>query len=77
MALSLANGQICYTESALLSGRYPLDTVASFTCNYGYSKSEVQLQTCQANETLDKQTPTCTQSKEFNSYFCFSRQIIA
>ena len=71
MALSYPNGHISYSESALLSGRFPLDTVASFTCNYGYSISGLQLQTCQPNEASDNPAPTCTQSKEFNRLLLF------
>ena len=75
MALSFPNGHISYSESALLSGRYPLDTVASFTCNYGYSISGLQLQTCQPNEAWDNQPPTCTQSKKFNISFLLQQTI--
>ena len=72
MALNLENGDISYTESPITNGGYPVDTVASFICNNGYSKSGPQWQTCQSNKTWDQQTPTCTQSNKLKKQLTFS-----
>ena len=45
-ALSLVNGQIDYTQSPLTTGEYPVDTVASFTCDFRYYLSGAGSTTC-------------------------------
>ena len=46
-ALSLVNGQIDYSESALTNGEYPVGTVANFTCADGFSLSGSASSVCQ------------------------------
>ena len=75
MSLSLINGTIRYSKSPLTNGVYPVDTIASFTCNHGYSISASEYLTCQINGTWDKDVPICTQGKHITSNKIFSDQI--
>ena len=63
VVLSLQNGQISYNDSQATNGEYPVDTVASFSCNYGHSRSGSNSRTCQIQGDWDQETPTCNQSK--------------
>ena len=63
--LSLVNGQIDYTESALTNGEYPVDTVATFTCDFRYYLSGSESITCQTSGEWNAESPMC---KSNNSY---------
>ena len=63
--LSLANGGITYSISPL-NGRYRVHTVASFTCNSGYSISGSSTRTCQMSGNWDQQTPICNESNNIS-----------
>ena len=53
-------------------GYYPVGTVASFTCNPGYSRSGAEFRTCQANQTWSERTPTCTLSNHIKLLFLYT-----
>ena len=59
-------GVVSYSKPSLDNfgehGYYPVGTVASFTCDAGYSRSGEEFRTCQANQTWSQRTPTCTLS---------------
>ena len=57
------NGGVRYNRSPV-NGRYPVDTVAYLSCNYGYSRSGSSSRTCQTSGTWNLDTPTCNQSNE-------------
>ena len=57
--LSLANGQITY-DPLSSSNQYPVDSVASFTCDYGYRLLGSDSTTCHSSGTWSEPTPTCT-----------------
>ena len=63
--LHLSNGGISYNKSPLNNGGYPIGTVASFSCNYGYSQTQSNSRTCQTSGMWNQQTPTCNQCKLF------------
>ena len=48
------------------SGRYPFDTVASFSCNEGYSLSGNEEITCQTSGNWNMDPPECNARKEMN-----------
>ena len=58
----LANGDISYNESNVESVRYPVSTMATFTCDYGYILNGSDSSICQDSLNWDQQTPTCDQS---------------
>ena len=64
LALNLPNGLASYDESPVTNGKYTVDTVVSFTCNYGYSLSGSTSRTCQTSGNWDEEMPTCNQSKK-------------
>ena len=53
------NGQITYSLPSVTNGEYPVDTVASFTCNDGYYRLGSGSRTCQTTGSWDQTTPTC------------------
>ena len=69
---SPSNGGSTYTMNAICTnipntktitcGRYPVNTVVSFTCNYGYSLEGFRSRTCQNSGHWNKQYPRCRQS---------------
>ena len=61
--LSLANGQIQYNASLASNAEYPVDTLASFTCNHGYTISGSSLSICQPSGNWNHQPPICGESK--------------
>ena len=68
-SLSIENGQVIYNASGVTSGDvefYYVDTVASFSCNPGYSLSGSDSTICQTSEggTWNEQAPSCIQSDE-------------
>ena len=66
-ALSLVNGQIDYTESSLTNGEYPVDTVATFTCDFRYFLSGSESVTCQISGEWNAKTSIC-KSNCFNAH---------
>ena len=57
--LMLDNGRVRYNKSKNLNGKYPLGTVASFTCNHGYLVEGPGPRTCQISGSLDLKPTTC------------------
>ena len=64
-ALSLVNGQIDYSDSALTAGEYPVDTVASFTCDFRYYLSGAGSITCQTSGKWNAESPMCKSNKSY------------
>ena len=60
-SLSLENGQISYNDSQV-NNEYYVDTVANFTCNYGYSLSGSESSRCVTSGNWNNKTPTCNLS---------------
>ena len=56
-----ANGQVAYSN-ATVDGGYPVDTVATFSCNSRYSRSGSSSRTCQTSGNWNQETPTCNLS---------------
>ena len=67
-ALTLPNGEVVYTPSTQVNGRYPVGTVASFLCDYGYSRSGCVQTTCLSSGSCNLHAPTCNRSKQNNIY---------
>ena len=61
-ALSLTNGQISYDRSPK-NGRYPAETVASFSCNDRYSQFGPSSRNCRTSGAWNSQTTTCESNK--------------
>ena len=61
--LSLSNGGVSYNRHAPSPARYPVDTVATFACDRGYSLSGSSSRSCQTSGSWNQSTPTCNQSK--------------
>ena len=62
-ALNLENGEVTYNESVVSNRGYPFGTMASFTCNCGYSLSELEPVTCRIFGHWCWEPPTCNQCK--------------
>ena len=62
----LENGQIIYNNSQATNGGYSVSTVASFSCNIGFSQSGPSSSTCQTSGNWNQQTPTCIESNKNN-----------
>ena len=67
VAQNLTNGQVKYSEPALTNGRYPVDTVTSYTCNYKYTYSGPVTRACETsgNWSFQNQSQSCNPSKLF------------
>ena len=61
-SLSLSNGEVSYSGSAM-NGEYPVNTVASFTCNSGYALSGSESSTCETSGTWNEQDQMCNQGE--------------
>ena len=61
-ALSLTSGEISYNRSPV-SGRYPAETVASFSCNDGYSQFGPSSRNCRTSGAWNLQNTTCESNK--------------
>ena len=59
---TLENGQVSYIGSEEASEDFPVDTTASFMCDYGYSLNGSNSSVCQTDGNWDPQSPTCDQS---------------
>ena len=73
-ALRLSNGRVSYNKSPV-GGSYPLDTMASFSCNGGYSRSGSSSRTCQTSGSWSSQTPRCNKSNAMNRFLLLSLNI--
>ena len=60
-ALMLSNGGVSYNTN-VTNGGYTVDTVATISCNRGYSLSEFSSRTCQTSGRWNQQIPSCNQS---------------
>ena len=60
---SLENGEVTYNREQVLNlnGRYPIGTVAMYTCKSGYSLSGLDSNTCQNSGNWQKAPPTCNE----------------
>ena len=71
----MANGQVNYNQQQvinLMNERYHIDTVATYTCNDGYSLSGSESNTCQASGNWEHDLPTCESNKE-TKYLNFNK----
>ena len=62
--LNIENGKVSYNESVLPNKGYPFGTMASFTCNCGYSLSGMEPTTCRFFGHWCWEPPTCNQCKK-------------
>ena len=60
---SPSNGGRTYNKNAV-GGRYPVDTVVTFTCNSGYSLSGSSTTKCQTSGQWNNNSPTCNRSNK-------------
>ena len=67
-ALTLSNGGVNYSTNAV-SQSYTVDTVASFSCNRGYSLSGSTSRTCQTSRLWTSELPTCSQSDNLDEEY--------
>ena len=67
ISLSLENGQISYNDTQV-NNEYHVDTVATFTCNYGYSLSGSESSRCATSGNWNKETPKCNLSTKNHIY---------
>ena len=73
-SLNVENGQVNYNATGVTAADvefYYVDTVASFSCNSGYSVSGSDSSICQTFEggTWNEQTPVCIQGGEIINSF--------
>ena len=59
LAPDLENGRINYDQGDIQIDTYPENTMATFTCDDGYSLSGPSSSICQHSRTWDPQPPTC------------------
>ena len=72
--MSIENGQVNYNASEVTNGDseyYYVDTMASFSCNFGFSLSGSNSSICQisAGGTWNPHIPICIQGDEIIQYF--------
>ena len=72
-SLDLENGKTSYSPSTKVSGRFPLNTVASFSCNGGYHREGCESTTCRISGTSGewdqiKHLPTCKKGNKVKIY---------
>ena len=60
--LILRYGTPSYNASIVLGVKYPLDTVVTFSCDYGYSLVGARTRKCQTSGQWSGYHPTCYQS---------------
>ena len=56
-----SNGGRTYNRNSV-GGKYPVDTVVTFTCNSGYSRSGSSTRKCQTSGNWNSNSPTCNKS---------------
>ena len=59
----LENGQVRYNQLAV-NGQYPVDTVASITCDYGYNLEGANSRVCQSSGTWSQKSTLCKMGKK-------------
>ena len=59
-----SNGDVDYSNDPV-NGGYTVDTVATFSCNFGYRREGSSSRTCQPSGHWNKQNPTCNRSKDW------------
>ena len=74
-SLIIANGQVIYNASGVTNADvefYYVDTMASFSCNPGYSLSgsDTSIYQDSGGGTWNQQTPTCIQGDKMITSFC-------
>ena len=62
-ALSISNGDITYNKNAI-NGKYPVRTIASFSCDYGYLLQGQHGAYCLHSGNWDLLTPPLCKSNE-------------
>ena len=68
--LSIENGKVSYNENSV-DGGYPMDTVASFSCNSGYHRVGAGSSTCQSPGRWNNAIPRCNINRnEMNTLLC-------
>ena len=81
ISLTIENGQVTYNASGLTAEDvefYYVNTMASFSCNPGYSLSGSDSNICQTfgGGTWNKQMPECFQGDEIITVFCLFDLVI-
>ena len=56
----LGNGIVSFDRDQASDGRYPAETIATFTCNSLHSLYGDDSATCETSSSWSHQTPTCT-----------------
>ena len=56
-------------QRSAVDGKYPFETVASFSCNLGYYLSGTKEATCESSGKWNKDYPECKSGKEIVLYF--------
>ena len=74
-SVSLANGEVNYNQSPVSNGIYPLNTIASFTCNNGYYLVGSKSSTCHAPNSWNNDIPTCSKGNKRNEVTCTKFQL--
>ena len=69
-ALSLDNGAVSYNKN-LVGNRYPVDTVASFSCNSGYDRDGCASTACLMSGQWAHQKPTCNKGDKYHIVLYF------
>ena len=64
-SLSLSHGEVNYNRSPV-NGKYQAHTEASFSCNYGYTRSGSASRTCQTSGNWNGEMSTCSLSIKAN-----------
>ena len=72
---SLENGEVDYDKQRVNDERYPIDTVATYTCNTGYSQSGSSSRTCQNSGNWEPALPTCNEGNK-KSYYNWTLPLI-
>ena len=60
--MSVSNGEVSYSES-LVYGGYPVNTTASFACDYEYALSGSESSICEASGTWNEHDQKCRKGK--------------
>ena len=65
-SITFLNGQVTYDHDTETNGEYAVGTIATFTCNYGYSSFPpvLVLSTCETTSSWDMEAPACNLSTQ-------------
>ena len=61
---SFENGEVNYDKQPVNDGRYPIDTVATYTCNIELVRSGSSSRTCQNSGNWEPALPICYQGNK-------------